>query len=117
MPLIQVQTSAASPEKPAVDSLLKNLSASLSKHIGKSESYIMTAFEAGATMTFAGSSDPACYIAIKSVGSMNPNQTKAMSQDFCQQVNKSLDVAQNRIYIEFVDARGAMWGWDGRTFG
>ena len=117
MPLIQVQTSATSPEQTAVDSLLKTLSASLSKHIGKSESYIMTAFEAGATMTFAGSSDPACYIAVKSVGSMTPTQTKAMTQDFCQQVSKSLDVAQNRIYIEFVDARGAMWGWNGRTFG
>ncbi len=117
MPLIKVQTSVASPAKPAVEGLLKGLSASLSQHLGKSESYIMTAFEPDATMTFAGTSDPACYIEIKSVGSMKPNQTSAMSQEFCQQVSEALQVDKNRIYIEFADAKGSMWGWNGSTFG
>ncbi|MHC5831224.1 MAG: phenylpyruvate tautomerase MIF-related protein, partial [Nostoc sp.] len=26
-------------------------------------------------------------------------------------------VPKNRIYIEFADAKGAMWGWNGKTFG
>lgn len=117
MPLIKVQTSIAPPESSHVETLLKNLSASLAKHTGKPESYVMTAFEPGVSMTFAGTFDPVCYVEVKSVGSMSPAQTKAMSQDFCQQINAAIAVPTNRIYIEFADAKGAMWGWNGSTFG
>ncbi|PSB12961.1 hypothetical protein C7B76_21605, partial [filamentous cyanobacterium CCP2] len=43
-------------------------------------------------------------------------QTKAMSQDFCQKINQALNVPTNRTYIEFADAKGSMWGWNGGTF-
>ena len=89
----------------------------LAKHLGKPESYVMTAFEPGVSMTFAGTTDPVCYIEIKSIGSMKPQQTQAMSQDFCQEINQSLGVPTNRIYIEFADAQATMWGWNGSTFG
>ncbi|WP_066376741.1 MULTISPECIES: phenylpyruvate tautomerase MIF-related protein [unclassified Anabaena] len=117
MPLIKVQTSVSAPAKAEIETMLKSLSAKLANHLGKPESYVMTAFEAEIPMTFAGTTEPVCYIEIKSIGTMNPNQTKAMSQDFCQQINQTLGVPQNRIYIEFADAKGAMWGWNGSTFG
>lgn len=117
MPLIKVQTSVSAPEKKQVQELLKSLSAKLAKHTGKPESYVMTAFEPGIPMTFAGTTEPVCYIEIKSIGSMQPDKTEAMSQDFCEQINQSLGVPKNRIYIEFADAKGAMWGWNGTTFG
>jgi hypothetical protein len=116
MPLIKVQTSISKPESSQVEALLKTLSASLAKHTGKPESYVMTAFEPGVSMTFAGTFEPVCYVEVKSVGTMNPTQTKAMSQDFCQQINQTLAVPTNRIYIEFADAKGSMWGWNGSTF-
>lgn len=116
MPLIKVQTSVVAPEKADVETLLKTLSSSLAKHLSKPEAYVMTAFEPGVAMTFAGTIDPACYIEIKSVGTMNPAQTKAMSQEFCQTVNQALGVDTNRTYIEFADAKGSMWGWNGSTF-
>ncbi len=116
MPLIKVQTSVPAPDKTQVEAMLKDLSASLSDHLGKSESYVMTAFEADVPMTFGGTTNPACYIEIKSVGSMG-NKTKAMSQDFCAKVESALGVPKNRTYIEFADAAGAMWGWNGSTFG
>lgn len=117
MPLIKVQTSAAAPDRAAIETLLKSLSASLAKHTGKPESYVMTAFEPDVAMTFGGTTAPVCYIEIKSVGTMSSAQTKAMSQDFCQQVDKALGVPTNRTYIEFADAKGYMWGWNGATFG
>ncbi|YAF94964.1 MAG: phenylpyruvate tautomerase MIF-related protein [Nodularia sp. CChRGM 3473] len=117
MPLIKVQTSISATQKAEVEAMLKNLSGKLAKHLGKPESYVMTAFEAGIPMTFAGTTDPVCYIEIKSVGTMKPDQTKAMSQDFCQQINQSLGVPKNRIYIEFADSQGSMWGWNSSTFG
>jgi phenylpyruvate tautomerase len=117
MPLIKVQTSVSAPETAEVTALLKTLSAKLAKHLGKPESYVMTAFESDIPMTFAGTTDPVCYIEIKSIGTMQPKQTEAMSQDFCQQINEKLGVPKNRIYIEFADAKGAMWGWNSSTFG
>ncbi len=116
MPLIKVQTSAA-PDSKTSATLLKGLSASLAKHTSKPESYVMTALEPGVAMTFGGTTEPSCYIEVKSVGTMSSAQTQAMSQDFCQQVNAALGVALNRTYIEFADAKGYMWGWNGSTFG
>lgn len=117
MPLIKVQTSVAAPESSTVEGLLKVLSSKLAKHLNKPESYVMTAFEPGVAMTFAGTTEPVCYVEIKSVGSMSPTQTKTMSQDFCQVINEKLAVPTNRIYLEFADAKGAMWGWNSSTFG
>jgi phenylpyruvate tautomerase len=117
MPLIKVQTSVSSPDKAQVEAMLKDLSSSLASHLGKPESYVMTAFVADVPMTFAGTTDPVCYIEIKSVGTMGGAKTKAMSADFCSKVEDSLGVPKNRTYIEFADAPGAMWGWNGSTFG
>lgn len=64
MPLIKLQT-PLKPEPAAVEALLKSLSAALAKQVGKLEAYVMTAFEGGIPMTFAGSGDPCCYVEIK----------------------------------------------------
>jgi len=117
MPLIKIQSSIAKPDATQIDRLLKQLSNSLAKHLGKPESYVMTAFEADVPMTFGGTTEPACFIEIKSIGTMKPEQTQTMSQDFCQQISTAIGVPADRIYIEFADAKGAMWGWNGSTFG
>lgn len=117
MPLIKVQTSIAPPPSDTITRLLKTLSASLAQHTGKPESYVMTAFESGIPMTFGGTPDPVCYIEVKSVGSMSGAQTRAMSQEFCTTITAVLGVPGDRTYIEFNDAKGAMWGWNGSTFG
>ena len=116
MPLIKIQTSIPTPEKAEVEALLKDLSATLASHLGKPESYVMTAFEGDVPMTFGGTTDPVCYVEIKSVGTMGA-KTKAMSQEFCTKVESALGVPKNRTYIEFADAPGSMWGWNGGTFG
>ncbi|MCW6037437.1 hypothetical protein K4A83_14315 [Spirulina subsalsa FACHB-351] len=117
MPLMQIKSSVASPDKAQVESLLKNLSAKLAQHLGKPESYVMTAFESDVPMTFAGTTDPVCYLEIKSIGTMSSSQTKSMSKDFCQVISEALGVPTGRIYIEFSDAKGSMWGWNSGTFG
>lgn len=116
MPLIKVQTSIA-PAADQVETLLKTLSAQLAKHTGKPESYVMTLLEPGLAMTFSGTSDPVCYMEIKNIGTMSPAQTQAMSQTFCQTIHDAIAVPINRIYIEFADAKGYQWGWNGSTFG
>ncbi len=116
MPYLKIQSSIKNPDNQAVKALLTILSAKLAKHLGKPESYIMTAFEADVSMTFAGTFDPVCYLEIKSVGAMKPEQTIAMSQDFCQVIAEQLGIPSNRTYIEFTDAKGYLWGWNEKTF-
>ena len=116
MPLVKVQTSVVVAVAQGVR-LLSQLSARLAQHTGKPESYVMTLLESGTPMTFGGTTDPTCYLEIKNVGSLSPALTQTMSQDFCQQVQEILDILPNRIYIEFSDVKGAMWGWNGSTFG
>ena len=116
MPFIKVQTSIPAPAKADVESLLLKLSGKLATHLGKPESYVMTAFEGDIPMTFAGTTEPVCYVEIKSVGTMG-DRTRTMSEDFCIEISQVLGVKKNRIYIEFNDAKGSMWGWNGSTFG
>ncbi len=117
MPLIKVHASISSPDKDVLEGLLKHLSASLATHLSKPESYVMTAFQPDVAMTFAGTTEPTCFVEIKSVGTMSPAQTRTMSQDFCEKINAVLGIPKNRTYIEFADAKGAMWGWNGSTLG
>jgi phenylpyruvate tautomerase len=116
MPLIKVQTSVVV-EAAQVDRLLQQLSTRLAHHTGKPESYVMTLLELATPMTFGGTTEPTCYLEIKNVGSLSPALTQTMSQDFCQQLQDHLGVPADRVYIEFSDVKGAMWGWNGSTFG
>ncbi|PSP17889.1 MAG: hypothetical protein BRC58_04915 [Cyanobacteria bacterium QS_8_64_29] len=115
MPLIKVQASVAEPQSGDANALLGTLSARLAEQTGKPESTVMTAFEPNVPMTFAGTADPACYVEIKSVGEIPPEQARAMSHAVCQQIEQSLGVPANRTYITFSPTEGTLWGWNGST--
>jgi phenylpyruvate tautomerase PptA (4-oxalocrotonate tautomerase family) len=118
MPLITVTSSATSPAQAEVDQLLKQLSARIADHLGKPESYVMTAFKAGVPMTFAGNSDePVALLQVKSVGTLSPQITAAISADLCPMIEERLGIPASRTYIEFMAVEGHLWGWNGRTFG
>jgi phenylpyruvate tautomerase PptA (4-oxalocrotonate tautomerase family) len=115
MPLLQIQTSApGSASAPA--GLLKSLSVELARELGKPESYMMVSFTPVGELLFAGSSEPACFASLKSIGSFSPAQTERLSALLCQRLGDALGVAPSRIYIEFVDAQPQLWGHNGSTF-
>jgi phenylpyruvate tautomerase PptA (4-oxalocrotonate tautomerase family) len=116
MPLVKVQTSVQ-PTDVDRDTLLKRLSQQTAALLGKPESYVMTLLEPGLSMTFAGTPDPVCYIELKSIGKLTPDQTRRISQEFCTLIETALGVPAKRTYIEFADAQGYLWGWNGSTFG
>jgi phenylpyruvate tautomerase PptA (4-oxalocrotonate tautomerase family) len=97
--------------------LLKSLSALVARLLGKPESYVMISLPARAEMSFAGSGAPACYAELKNVGILTPDQVENLSKVLCQELCAGLGVPSERIYIEFTNADGAMWGWNCGTFG
>ena len=116
MPLIQVFTSAA-PDAAASDKLLRDLSGALAAHFEKPEQWVMTCIVPGVAMTFGGSPAPTCFAAIKNIGKLTPAKTAKLSADLSSRLAEGLGVPQNRIYLEFTEAVGHLWGFDGGTFG
>jgi phenylpyruvate tautomerase len=117
MPLVHITTSAKHPDVDARKALLGELSRALAKHFEKPEKWAMTALAPQTEMTFGGSSAPACYVEVKNIGLLQPAQYQALSAALCAQIEKNLNVARDRIYIEFTNAPGEMWGWNGSTIG
>jgi hypothetical protein len=116
MPLIQVFTSAAAPADGA-KGLLGELSKLAAARFGKPERWVMTCVVPGLPMTFGGDRAPAAFIAVKNIGKMTGEDTEVLSKEICARVSRALDVPIDRIYIDFADAVGSMWGWNGETFG
>ena len=116
MPLVQVFTSAAAPVDGARE-LLADLSKLAAASFGKPERWVMTCFVPGLQMTFGGDRAPAAFVAVKNVGKMSGDLTEKLSREICERVSRALAVPFDRIYIDFADAVGAMWGWNGETFG
>jgi phenylpyruvate tautomerase len=114
MPLCRILTSANASEKTR-STLLTELSRFVAEALKKPESYVMTSITSDAAMTFAGTSDPACFVELKSIGTFSPQQTAALSAELCQRIGSALAVPASRIYIEFGDSKGYLWGHDGET--
>lgn len=112
MPLLQIQTSAGA-EPPA---LLQALSGLLARELGKPERYVMVTYQGGVAITFGGSTAPACFAALKNIGTFTPSQTEHLSAVLTEQLAGTLGIARDRIYIEFVNAQEHLWGYDGGTF-
>jgi len=95
--------------------LLAEASALVAKELGKPESYVMVNLEPTRPMLFAGTDEPTAYLELKSIG-LSESQTKPLSAALCQLIHDKVNIAPNRIYIEFANAPRSMWGWDGKTF-
>ena len=83
--------------------------------LGKPEKYVMVALEPGFRMSFAGSTAPAAFLQLKSIG-LPESRTKEISSALCGFLEKELGIPKNRIYIVFEDVERSYWGWNGSTF-
>jgi phenylpyruvate tautomerase len=115
MPLFNLFTSADLPAERTA--WLKKLSALLAQALDKPEEYVMVVLNPRPDMTFGGTSEPACYAELKNVGRFSTAEVEDLSRKLCAELAAGLAVPADRIYIEFTNADGALWGWDGSTFG
>lgn len=111
MPYLKLQTNQIIEDK----ELIKKLSARVADELGKSESYVMVAIEAEVEMSFGGTKKPAAFIELKSIG-LKKSMTEGLSKMLCDFTKEELSIPKNRVYIEFIDVPGKMWGWNGGTF-
>lgn len=114
MPLLKIQTNVVLAAE-AGESIVAEASRAVAALLGKPERYVMVSLESEAIMAFAGDTSPLAYLELKSVG-LPKGSTAALSKALCELMKTKLDVPADRIYIEFADATGALWGWNGGTF-
>ncbi len=112
MPVVKIQTNSEVHDK---EKLMENAANLLSNVLGKPLQYIMVIIDTNTDMLFAGTREPLAYVELKSIG-LPQNRTSEITAELCSFIERELNVAQNRIYIEFADAQRNMFGWNGGTF-
>ena len=114
MPLIKLQISIPlSDEKQ--EELLVSMSKIIAESIGKPEQYVMASIEAG-SIIMSGKYGDAAFADVRSIGGLNGNVNKRISQKLCSLLDESLGISANRVYINFTDVSAVNWGWNGNTF-
>jgi len=116
MPLLHITTPNLPTAPEARQAMLKQLSALVARSLEKPEQYVMIAFSPAAGMFFAGTEGPACYAELKNVGRLPPEEVEKLSEILCDALSRGFAVPKDRIYLEFTNADGALWGWNGTTF-
>ena len=112
MPYLKIETGSKVEQK---EELLTEASHLVASKLGKPESYVMVALEGDVAMVFGGEKKDAVFMQLKSIG-LQETQTEELSSALCNFVQEKLGIDSSRVYIEFTDAPGSMWGWKGSTF-
>lgn len=113
MPYFSIETNKQIDEAVNAD-LMKKATGFLAKTMGKPEHVIMVTIKPGLPYLFGGTDDPAAYVRIKSLG-MEKERCPEFSEKVCGFLESEADIPKDRVFIEFVDIDGRIFGWNGGT--
>jgi phenylpyruvate tautomerase len=115
MPLLKVETTVVIPEDKR-KALLTSLSKIVAETIGKPEQYVMVAI-GQAALLMSGRAGDAAFVDVRSIGGLTGEVNQKLSQTISTLLHESLGVAQDRIFLNFMEVEARNWGWKGGTFG
>lgn len=115
MPYLKLTTNITI-SKEQSPTLLNQFSQLLAKETGKPERYVMVELASDKDMLFGGSNEPLAFVECKSIG-LSAQQAKSLSASVSQLLASNLALSAERVYIEFSNCPGNLWGWNGSTFG
>lgn len=115
MPLLVLQTSVRLSNQQRHD-LLAPLSKIVAECIGKPERYVMVAV-GEAAMLMGGAEGPAAHADVRSIGGLNREVNRKLSERVCALLQEQLDIPPDRVYLGFTSVGAENWGWNGGTFG
>lgn len=114
MPLLKIQTNATLTNEQQ-KAVTKTLSEAVAVMLGKPERYVMVSLEHNSNMLFAGTDEALVYLELKSIG-LSEDKTTEYASTLCKIISQHLEIATDRIYIEFTNAQRHLWGWNEATF-
>ena len=115
MPLLKLETTVPLPEEKGKP-LLTALSKAVAGTIGKPEQYVMVTVSQSA-MLMSGKTGDAAFADVRSIGGLNGETNRKLSQQICKLLKDLLGIAPERVYLNFSDVEAGNWGWNERTFG
>ncbi|MDR0965923.1 MAG: hypothetical protein LBM75_05400 [Myxococcales bacterium] len=116
MPLLKIETSAPLNDDRQVERVLQESSRIVADLLHKPEQYVMVALSPVA-MLMSAAGGPAAFCDLRSIGGIEPDACQALSQALCALLETTLQIAPERIYLNFAEFDAASWGWNGTTFG
>jgi phenylpyruvate tautomerase PptA (4-oxalocrotonate tautomerase family) len=114
MPLLKLETTVSLSDENG-KSLLAALSKTVAGIIRKPEQYVMITVSHSA-MLMSGKSGDAAFVDIRSIGGLNGETNRKLSEQICKLLKDSLGIAPDRVYLNFSDVEAGNWGWNGSTF-
>ena len=99
----------------ARDNLKKKLGEAIALIPGKSEAWLMLAFEDNMKMYFKGDcSEEYAYIEVSIFGSASDAAYDRLTAAICEVINEELDIPMQNIYVKYEES--THWGWNGAKF-
>lgn len=114
MPYIRTTVSNSISET-ARDNLKKKLGEAIALIPGKSEAWLMLAFEDNMKMYFKGEcSDEYAYVEVSLFGSTSDAAYERLTAAISEIINEELGIDRANIYVKYEEADH--WGWNGTNF-
>jgi hypothetical protein len=114
MPYLSIETNQTV-EASAVRKLMLEASAFVAGLLGKPESYVMISIKPEMPLSFGGTTDPAAFVRLKSIG-LPADRCAQLAEQMCTFLDRKLQVPGDRVFIEFKDVERNLFGWNGTTF-
>jgi phenylpyruvate tautomerase PptA (4-oxalocrotonate tautomerase family) len=115
MPLIKIETNATVPAQQQ-EALLAAVSQTLAAITHKAESHCQALLVPGAVL-FAGKPGPSAFVDIRGIGGLHREVNAKLSAALATQLQQTLGVPADRLYINFTEIAATNWGWNGALFG
>ena len=111
MPYFKIETNRKVPYRVQ---FTKSASYLLSELLNKPEKFVMISLQDEHEIRFGGSADAAAYVQIKSIGL--PEDCGEFMKSVTEFVAESLNIPQDRIYIECENLDRSRFAWNGQRF-
>ncbi len=114
MPYFKIETNREVEQK-AQETFIADATRFVAELLSKPEESVMVSLAASISMRFQANENPTAYVEFKSIG-LAREKCPDYSKQICEYLESALGIAPQRIYIEFTDIDGKMFGWDKSTF-
>ena len=114
MPYFKIETNREVDEV-AKETFIVDATRFVAELLSKPEESVMVSLISSTPMRFQSNANPTAYVEFKSIG-LAREKCPECSKAICEYLESSLGIAPQRIYIEFTDIDGKMFGWDKTTF-
>ena len=114
MPFFEIRTNKEM-DKGGADALTKKASKFIADTLDKPEGYVMVSVLEARAMTFGGENGLVAFITLKSIG-LPEEKCPELSKKICAFLEEAADIPADRVFIDFLNIKGSMFGWNGQTF-